>query len=427
MKTAKFYIASLMLLFLTANLNAKSISFKTNVELDSVNLLAEFSLFYEYYKNNDYKSAINHGWIVLNTDPSNFLQYKPFKKMEEILWAMHDSVAENEDQKKAFADTTLYLYDLALKYQTDKKGYFLSRKAYIEEIWFDYEPEIPIKTYEEAIETDNGLSTFYKDRLGQLYAKNATEENDYKLKALTLYSKLQEEEPNNETWISRIESLAEDLSELVDITKKAWDLDKENTEKAWKYASLCLRAQELEKAIGPLEWLVSKSPEVINYHRQLATTYDKLEQSDKAIESYKTLIELEPENRENYINIALIYKRNNQLSVSRSYLQKARDVDSSWEYPVFIEAQLYEQAGRNCVGAKFEFMDKCVYQLAVNTYRKAASMGGPYSSAAAERVNLLSNSVPSQEDYFFRKMKSGQEIKIEGECYSWINRSIIVP
>ena len=68
------------------------------------------------------------------------------------------------------------------------------------------------------------------------------------------------------------------------------------------------------------------------------------------------------------------------------------------DYPYFIEAQLYEQGARAC---DFDFMAKCVYLLAVNTYRKAASMGGQFASPAAERIKTLANSIPTKEDYFF--------------------------
>ena len=53
-------------------------------------------------------------------------------------------------------------------------------------------------------------------------------------------------------------------------------------------------------------------------------------------------------------------------------------------------------------------------------------MGGEHSSQAADRVNALANSVPTKEDYFFRKLKNGDVIKIEGRCYDWIGKSITV-
>ena len=383
-----------------------------------------FSLFYEYQKNKDYMSALPYGWKVINTDPTNFVKYKLFPKMEDILWYMHDSSKVAEQNQKAFNDTVVYFYNKAIQYEPSLASYYTARKAFVEETWMKKKPEDVIPLYEEALAKDPDLDPFYQDRLGELYIDNANDENGYKLKALELYSKLSEKEPENQLWIERLESIAQNIQELVDITKKAWDLDKNNVDKAWKYAATCIRAQDYEKAKEPLEFLIVKSPEVINYWKQLANVYDKLDDNDNAIKAYKKLIELQPENRDNYLNLALVYKRMDQLSVSRTYLQKAMNADPTWDYPYFIEAQLYEQGARAC---DFDFMAKCVYLLAVNTYRKAASMDGQYASQAADRVKMLANSVPTKEDYFFRKLKTGDTIKIEGACYEWINRSVQVP
>lgn len=400
------------------------VMFFANIHAQNQEAMIQFSLFNEDQKNKLYESAYEYGWNVINMDPAPFVKYRLFPKMEDVLFYMHDSVAVTEEEKTALADTTLYFYEQAVKYDTDRKAYFLARKAFVIENWTDRPAEDAIEAYKIALEADPDLDTYYQDRLGLLLANNATQENGYKLEALNLYTKLSEAEPDNATWISRIENLAEDADELVEITYKSWQFDKENMEKAWKYASIAMRNNYYEKALEPLEFLVSKSPDVINYWNQLATAYQKLDRMDKAIEAYKKLIELQPDNAEHYVNLALMYKNQGQLAASRSYLQKAMSVNPSWDYPLYIEGTLYEQAARSC---GFEFMDKLVYLLAVNTYREAAAKGGAYSATARERISALSNSIPSQEDYFFRKLKSGDTIKIEGKCYDWINRSVTIP
>jgi tetratricopeptide (TPR) repeat protein len=344
--------------------------------------------------------------------------------MEDMYWYEHDSTDIDDAAKEVIADTTLHLYEVAMKYEPEKIGYYLAKKAYVLEVWKKAPVPVVIEAYEKAFETDTTLPNYYKDRLGIIYATNAAEDNDYKLKALDLYSKLSEAEPDNALWVGKIENLASDINELVDITKKSWDLDKNNLEKAWKYASIAIKAQELEKAQEPLEFLTKQAPEVINYWKQLASVYEKTDQNDKALNAYKTLISLQPDNRDNYVNVAVIYKRQEKLSVARGFLQKAINASPDWDYPYIIEGQLYEQAARAC---EFDFMAKCVYLLAVNTYRKAAGMGGQYAATASDRVRALSNSIPTKEDYFFRKLNSGDTIKIEGNCYSWIGKSVQVP
>ena len=423
MKTLKTVIIALFLFGFYSSVVAKSnVNF---VQADSVNLLAEFSLFYEYYKNKEYASAEPHGWTVIDTDPSKFLQYKPFRKMDDILKYLHDSTEVSTEEKLALTEKALKLYDRAVEVGAKDSEYFVLRKAYVIEQWSEATDQEKIDAYVYALEKNPESDPFYKDRLGLLYIKNADEENGYKMKALDLYSKLSEEDPENDVWISRIDGLAENIDELVDIRKKAWDLDKNNIEKAWKYAETCGRAEYFDKAIVPMEFLVENSPDVITYWKKLASLYQKVDRTDDAINAYKTLIKLEPNNRDNYFNIAIIYKKLDQLSVARSYLQKASKASAEpWDMPIFIEGQLYEQAARNC--GSFDWIDKCVYKLASDTYVKAARIGGPISSSAVDRVKALENSVPQQEDYFFRSLKSGDEIKIEGACYDWINKSIFV-
>jgi tetratricopeptide (TPR) repeat protein len=388
--------------------------------------MKEVSLWYEFHKNDDFPSSLTHGWKIIKTDPT-FTKYKFYRKMDEMLWFMHDSLATTDEEKKMYADTLLYLYDKAIENDEKNKNLFLARRAYVLETWYDLMPEEVIEAYKEAYEADPDLSDYYLDRFGLLYINNATNENEFKLKALSLYSDLSSKDPENELWVRRMEQIAEDQNELADILEKAWELDKENTEKAFKYASMCMRIKEYERAIVPWEFLVEKSPNVINYWNQLATCYDKVGRVDDALKAYKTLIDLQPESRDNYVNIAIIYKKLEQLSVARSYLQKASKVSPDWDYPYYIEAQIYEQAARNCSKDNFEFEDKVVYQLAVDTYKIAARKGGSYSSSAAERANSLAQTVPSKEDYFFRKLNAGDKVKVDGKCYDWIGRSITVP
>lgn len=424
-------ILTLVLLTFFSGLTSAESYVKTNNEIsaDSVNIMVEASLFFEAYKNKQFDLwTMDHGFKLLNAKPDAFPQFKPYKKMDKLIWAMYADTtgAITEEEKKMLADTILYLYDQAIKYDSANAGDYLVKKAYVLEVWRNEPVEKVIEAYETAFNSGKKFNneTYYKDRLGKIYARNASEENDYKIKALELYSSLSEQDPSNAIWISRIEALAENQEELIEITNKSWKLDKDNVEKAWKYASMCIRAKHFDKATEPLTFLIEKSPNVVNYWRELARAYEKLSETDKAIGAYKKLIELEPDNKINYVNLAIIYKKLDQLSVARSYLLKAMSKDPNWDYPYWIEGQLYEQSARNC---GFEFIDKCVYQLAVDKYKKAASLGGTYSQQAAERARALSQSVPTEEDYFFRNLKSGDKIKIEGKCYDWINREITVP
>ncbi|MBN2571444.1 MAG: tetratricopeptide repeat protein, partial [Ignavibacteriales bacterium] len=260
------------------------------------------------------------------------------------------------------------------------------------------------------------------DRLGMLYIANAGSDPDYQIKAINLYSDLSTQEPENTLWPQRLTSVATDINQLVEIFKKVWDNDRESTKKAWDYASICMRAEEYQKAIEPLEFLVGKSADVVNYWRQLATCYDKLEQYDKAVNAYLKLIELEPTNRDFYVNAAIEYKNSGQLSTARQYLYKASNISPDWDYPIYIEATLYEAAASRRCGD--DFQNKLVYQLARDIYRKCANMGGDYSSHASQRAGQLGGACPTKEEYFFRNIKPGTSVSVSNACYGWIGKSV---
>lgn len=424
-KLVFFFIVSILSLG-SVQAAEKNMLAKTVAESDSINLMAEASLFFEAYKNKQFDDwTIEKGFNIINTKPDAFLQYHLYRKLDKVIWAVHDDSTTSEEHKQELADTVLYLYNLAVKYDTANIGNYLVRKAYVLETWKNAPVDSVIAAYEKAFATGQKITakSYYMDRLGQLYAENASDENDYQMKALNIYLKLSEEEPDNQRWIQMISSLAEDEDQLLDALKKSWESNKDNTEKAWAYAIQSIKFQAWERAIEPLEYLVEKHPDVINYWKELARAYDKAGMTDKAISAYKKLIKLQPDNRDNYLNLALIYKNIGQLAVARSYLHKASRVSPDWDYPYYVEGTLYEQAAREC---GFDFEDKLVYLLAIEMYRKAKNMGGQWASQAADRIDALKNSIPTKEDYFFRHYKNGDKIKIKGKCYDWINKSVTV-
>ena len=389
---------------------------------DSLKLLEKYSLFSEYHKNKDYASALPYGWQVLEIDPVKFKKWI-YYKMEDCLWYLHDSTDVEGELKESYEDTLIYLYDMALKYYPEEKAYFESHKAFIMEGWLNAPADEIIAEYELAIEFDPNLSPYYYNRLGQLYVKNASDENDYLSKAINLYSYLSEREPDNPQWPNELVSLVENDEELVNLKKKIWLDDKDNLEKAFGFASFAMKVKMYDEAIEGFEFLVSKAPETINYWNQLQTAYQKTKQYSKAEDALLKLITLDPDSKEHYFNLGIVYGDQGKSSQARKYYLKASEVGGGWALPIFYEGYLYEKAAAEC---QDEFNKKLVYQLAVDTYNKAKRMD-PTLTQAQDRVNALSTSVPTQEDYFFRGYKSGSVIPISNQCPGWIGKSITVP
>lgn len=386
---------------------------------DSMKILENYSLFSEYHKNKDCESALPYGWKVIEANPSKFSKWI-YYKMEECLWALHDSSNTSAELKKSIQDTIIYFYDLAIKYRDQDKGYFEARKAYVSEIWLSLPASTVIPEYEQAIAWQPELSSFYYDRLGQLYKNNDNGENGYKLKALELYNILSDREPDNETWSNRKKDLVENIDELLKIVKAAWEKDKTNPKKAKEYASVAIQASVFQEAIASLELLVSLEPDNVGLLSQLASSYQKTDKLAEAEKTYRKIISLQPENKDNYFNLGIIYKDMGKLAQARTEFIKASEKGGNWALPIYYEAYLYEQSASGCA----DFDRKVVYLLAYQTYKKALAMDGSLDQAR-ERISALAGVIPTKEDYFFRGIKSGQVLPIT--CVGWIGKSVTVP
>ncbi len=390
---------------------------------DTLKIYRKWSLFAEYHKNLDYLTAIPYGWEIIQLDPNRFKTI--FLRMEDCLIKMHDSTTTTEEQKKIYADTLMYLYDLAIQIQPENASYFYKNKGYYFETWYADRELAALAEYEKALQLDPNLDFYYVDRIGLLYMKYTSDGNDFKMKALELYQNASTKDPNNPVPIERLKNLAEDVTQLIDITYQAWQLDKANLAKAWQYASITFQAGEYEKAIEPLEFLSKKTPDSETYWNRLGTSYQKLEKYNLAIETYKKAFEINPKTKEYPLNIGICYKELGQLSTARTFFYKAAEIGNGWGLPYIYEATLYQTSVQRC--GTFEFMDKIVLKLAQETYAKARSVDPSIAQMANEAISNLNSSIPTKEEYFFRKYRSGQTIKIEGSCYNWIGKSITVP
>lgn len=391
-------------------------------DCDSLETLKLYSLFSEYHKNKDYQSAIPYGWQVLECDKKKFAKWI-YYKMEDCLWNIHDSTTAEISAQFFVEDSILTFYDMAIEYYPGDKGYFQVRKAFVSETWLNLNPAICIAEYEKAFEYNPKLDKYYLNRLGELYIINQADDNDYYVKAIKLYSDWAIQEPDNPIPNNKLTEIAKDPTILLDAREKAWQLDPENLEKAWSYASSCIQFQNYERAIVPLEFLISKSPETLNYWNQLATCYNKVGRTSDAEAAYQKLIQLDPANKDFYFNLGLIYKEQGKLSKARQYFETANDKAGGWGMAIFSIGLLYEQSARDC---KFDYETKLVYLLAQDTYRRAVSIDANLSQAR-DRIGALSTSVPTQEDWFFHKKKSGDVIPISGDCFTWIGKSVTVP
>ncbi|HRP94174.1 MAG TPA: hypothetical protein PLH53_14880, partial [Ignavibacteriaceae bacterium] len=195
--------------------------------VDSMKVLTDYSLFSEYHKNKDFVSALPYGWKVIEAQPERFSKWI-YYKMEECFWSLHDSASTAPEMVKSVEDTIIYFYDLAIKYRAEDKGYFEARKAYVSELWLSKPADETIPLYEQAIAWQPELSSFYYNRLGQLYINNDDGTNEYKQKAIDIYAVLAEREPENPVWTEIPKGLFESVDTLLEYLRVTWENDPQN-------------------------------------------------------------------------------------------------------------------------------------------------------------------------------------------------------
>ena len=410
MKTLIQTIALILVLFASINVAQTT---------DSMKVLTDYSLFSEYHKNKDCVSALPYGWSVIEANPSKFSKWI-YYKMEECLWALHDSTGTAPELVQSIKDTILSFYDIAIKYRPEDKGYFEARKALVSELWLSLPATVTIPEYEKAIASQPSLSSFYYNRLGQLYVANDDGSNGYKEKAIDLYTILVDREPENPVWGNIITDLFGNIDDRLKFQKDAWEKDPQNVKKAKALAATAIQASEWAEAVAPLEFLVNQEPDNVGYLTQLGNTYTKLDNSLKSEEVFSKLIKLDPGNKDHYFYFGKALMDAGKFSQARTQFLKASEVGNGWALPIFYEGFLYEQAASGCT----DFDRKLVYLLAQNTYRRALNMD-PNLTEARDRINALSGAVPTKEDYFFRNIKSGTVLPIT--CVGWIGKSVTAP
>jgi tetratricopeptide (TPR) repeat protein len=399
---------------------------------DSMEVLKNWSLFFEYFKTGDYNSAVPYGWKVMQMQPSRFKTL--YRAMEKIYLKYYEDAPQ--DKKTTYADTLLIIYDNAIKYDPEKASEYYLRKGYVLENYYTGRDSEAIVAYDKGIGLDfENTEFYYIDRLGVLYIKNMEAHPEYRDRAIDLYRRVIEKDPQNVTANDRLRALVKDIGELIELSKKRLESDPENTELIWTIANLYIRAEDFGNAIPYLEKLAKKYPDNETYWNRLGYCYQRTGEYKKAIDAYNRSLKINPDTKEIILNIAVCYRELDNFEQARVWARRAMAKDKNWGRPYIEIAQIYEAAVAKCVKTtkggdwtKLDFTDKLVYQLAVEYYQLAKKNDPSVENEAIQRIKNLETLVPTQEDYFFnkKKMKDGK-VAITGGCYDWIGESITVP
>jgi tetratricopeptide (TPR) repeat protein len=238
-------------------------------------------------------------------------------------------------------------------------------------------------------------------------------------KALDLLHKLVEAQPDNEDAVQQYAQLLLDMgknSEAASVLEHS-AAQSNNAELLGLLGEAYLQAKEYDKAEKTFQHAMDLDARDTTYRRKLARTLAAAGKQKEALEQYLKLIEMEPEEPENYLRAAQIYRQQNELDEAEDLLAKAREQAPGNLEVLYNEALLYEMQGRfeetiqllsdavsrvkanagqlmdsrRTLAVLYEQLGRVYrevenYQAALNTFREMATLGPEEQQRAQELI-----------------------------------------
>jgi len=354
----------------------------------------------EYFKVQNYKDALPYLWKVFVNDTGKYA----------ILSIGKITQAYFELQ---MADSTLIAaYKGLAKFPNYAKLHYYA--GYLQDNLGRYKCAIP--HYEALVEAEPEQES-YLEKLAFLYFKDGNE------KAIEIQERLVKLKPDNSEYQNTLAQYMDFFlgpGGALEARKKAYENDPGNLDYALRYGKAAYDAGEYKAALDPLSAALKLDPKNGEAMEYRAMCYEALEQYEKAIVDYKSLVDLQADNAKTMCAIASDYKNRFQFTNGRYWVQRALNIRPGFGLAYITMAEIYEAAVVYCQdqekrGRKYD--DALVYELAYDEYKKAAN-DPEYKSTATKRMNSLQMVLPTQEELFMNQNRKTLKL----ECYSWINQ-----
>ncbi len=399
---------------------------------DSATAVRKYSLYYQYYKQNNYKRAYPHWrWMIFNAPKQSINLY--IRGVNLVEFKMENAP---EAEKKAYLDTLMMVYDKRIKY-FNKKGYVLGRKGMN---LFQLDKEQARRAYDilkksiqiEGNDSRNYVPYHYLQAAVEL-KKNEQINKDQLLKDYNKAMDIVKANMNSSSeddW----EGTKENISNLMkpylscsDLIGKYRPQYKENKENIEKLKGFQKSLKEAGCTKDPFylkltETVLDNKPSA-DVALSLARNWKEKNNNDKAIKFFKKAIELEEDDKKaaDYaLNLAGIYKnQKEELLKAKEYAKKAISLNDQKGRAYLFLGELYI-AGRDRCGD--DFKKDAVLWAAVDKFKKAKEVDSSVKDAANKRIKSYKERFPKKQPVFFRNLSKGDSYTVE--C--WINEETTV-
>lgn len=424
------------------------VSLKSASELVAANeteFMNNLSMYNEFFKQNDYKSA-QAPWRVL---------YDHYPKSTLNIYihgaTMYDSFLEKAAtpaEKTALLDSMMRLYDRRIKY-FDQKGYVLGRKA---TTWLKYN----LPPAEDMSNED--LANLYKAGHDMLDAAVDEQGAEAEIPVLVIYMQTARALMNLEKMSKQdVVKHYENVIKIMDEKEAKNSAEEGLAEGRAAIEDIFSRsgAADCETLISIFGGQYEAKKDDIEFVRVMLRRLSQANCDDSPLfsQASERMYELEP-SAEAAFNMARMFVRNGDTERAKSYYKQAMDQETDksllenyyYEYAVYIfakehnlqEARNYARRAlainpNNCkanmligdlyVAGSRNFSDDnleraSVFWVAVDYFNKARA-GEDCLAEATKKANTYRNYFPNKEDAFFLGLREGTSYTVKG----WINET----
>ena len=353
------------------------------------------------YQNQDWKAAVDNYNQLLqcncgNLDPENTYKYMAYSFQQ---LGLYDSAGYifKQGLKYTHEDTDL------LKMAGDNAGRL---KNFEDQIYY-FDKILSIK--ENNPEILELLSNVYRDQ-------DMFEEQ---INILNIWLKYEPTSKNaNAEKKAAFSALGKDES---DVDRERWESETSNIQYGLDYIRSLDEVGNSEKIVEVCNELLVYDKYNTKVLQSLGDAYQNLYKENEALNIYQNLAKIDPTDYNVAIDISKILINKEEFKEALNWAEKAVSISGKQGETIFQRAEVYFAAAEYCSEDPLTFWDKVVYEISWLDYKTASNKG--YSQAKSRRGFVEDNFITTSSDWFMRP-ESEQEVTPQGECYSWIEKSI---
>ena len=207
----------------------------------------------------------------------------------------------------------------------------------------------------------------------------------------------------------------------VDVDRERWEAEPSNVKYGIDYVKGLLEAGMDAKGVEVCLSLLVYDKFNTKVLRLLGDAYLNQYKDDLALVTYEILVNIDPTNYNVSMEISKIYTNKEDAKSALKWAESALISSGNSGEAMYQRAEVFYALAETCTGEALSFWDKVVYEIAWEDYNTAVKNG--YHRAKTRRDFLQENNVTNSSDWFMRP-DNEREVKPQGDCYSWIERSI---